>query len=55
MQTETPEPLLKRIKTEVDEAAAKMMMPPTSYKYVYKRKATGQPGGDLLRKRVYFS
>ena len=54
MQTETVEPLLKRIKTEADEAAAKMLMPPPSSEYLYKHKDTDQPGGDLLRKRVYF-
>ena len=55
MQTETTEPLLKRrIKTGADEAAASMLMPPPSSKYLYKHEATGQLGGDLLMNMVYF-
>ena len=55
MQTEIDEPLLKRrIKTEADEVAASMLMPPPSSKYLYKYEAMGQLGGDLLMNLVYF-
>ena len=54
MQDETSVPLLKWIKNDPDEAAVKTMVPPPSSENLYKHKATGQPGGDLLRKRVYF-
>ena len=53
MQTETAKPLAKKNKTATQELDAKLMPPPV-YGHVYKRKATGQPGGDLIRKRVYF-
>ena len=54
MQTETSVPLLKWIKNEADDDAAKMMMPPPSSEYLYKHKATGQLGGTLFSKQVYF-
>ena len=54
MQAKTDVPLLKWVKNDPDEATVKTMVPPPSSKILYKHKATGQLGGDLLRKEVYF-
>jgi hypothetical protein len=47
-------PLLKWIKNDPDEAAVKTMVPPPSSENLLKHKATGQLGGTLFSKQVYF-
>lgn len=54
MQDETSVPLLKWIKNDPDEAAVKTMVPPPSSENLLKHKATGQLGGTLFSKQVYF-
>ena len=54
MQAETVVPLLKWIKNEADEATAKTMVPSPSSENLYKHEATGQLGGIMFSKQVYF-
>ena len=54
MQDETSVPLLKWVKNDPDEAAVKTMVPPPSSENLLKHKATGQLGGTLFSKQVYF-
>ena len=53
MQDEASVPLLKW-KNDPDEAAVKTMVPLPSSENLLKHKATGQLGGTLFSKQVYF-
>jgi hypothetical protein len=54
MQAEASAPLLNWKKNDPDEAAVKTMVLPPSSENLLKHKATGQLGGTLFSKQVYF-